>query len=638
MGIIDITTRKKEQVNIQQIEETIQITYLENVVNDVITATFVPDFSVDKDTYVLFPACCYKGNQFRVLKQDYPPLFSPEEAAVDMPVTITDVPRLAPDGSGAIDITTGDVSVPCMGLFSQKEKKAWMFFTVQQISGNNLGMRYEKGQLQITYPHMRKRAYRWPHMTDAKDVSLDFQAGDQITLPYHIVTCDCDSMDAFYRIFFENRKCMGLECTRYRPIPFDQQAKIQIEKYNAMNWMPGGFYSVWTSDAGMPHAWQPGWMGGGMSSYALMKLGGKQEEERALQTLDFLASTQSPSGFFWDAADQYGNKSLVMPEKTYSADWHLIRKSADALYFMFKHFHLMEERGIPVGKHLVQAAKKCADAFVAMWERYGQFGQFVHLETGEIIVGGSTAGAMVGAALCSAAEYFADERYLEVAEACTKMYYDRDAQQGYTTGGPGEILQCPDSESAFALLESAAVLYEKTKKQEWLDRAVYLVHFCSSWVVAYNYQFIPGSEFFEKNMKTTGAVWANAQNKHAAPGPCTVSGDALYKVYSWTKDPLILELFLDVTMTVSQYMSTEERPIWSWDVPKDASLLNDDSIRAPREKLPAGFICERVNMSDWESKRCIGGVFNGSCWCEVTNLLILAECTEFPEVIQFIHQ
>ena len=82
---------------------------------------------------------------------------------------------------------------------------------------------------------------------------------------------------------------------------------------------------------------------------------------------------------------------------------------------------------------------------------------------------------------------------------------------------------------------------------------------------------------------------------------------------------------MDITLTVSQYMSTEKRPIISWDVPLDASLLNDDSIRVEREKLPEGYICERVNMSDWESKRCIGGVFNASCWCETTNLLILAE-------------
>lgn len=129
-------------------------------------------------------------------------------------------------------------------------------------------------------------------------------------------------------------------------------------------------------------------------------------------------------------------------------------------------------------------------------------------------------------------------------------------------------------------------------------------------------------------MKTVGSVFANVQNKHSAPGICTLSGDSIYKIYKWTGNPAYLELLKDIALTISQYMSTEKRPIYSWDVPKDASLLEDDSIRAEPEKLPQGYICERVNMSDWESTRCIGGVFNGSCWCETSNLLTLAETVE----------
>jgi hypothetical protein len=36
-------------------------------------------------------------------------------------------------------------------------------------------------------------------------------------------------------------------------------------------------------------------------------------------------------------------------------------------------------------------------------------------------------------------------------------------------------------------------------------------------------------------------------------------------------------------------------------------------------------MCERVNMSDWEGKSRIGGVFYGSCWCEVSCLLTYTE-------------
>lgn len=218
-----------------------------------------------------------------------------------------------------------------------------------------------------------------------------------------------------------------------------------------------------------------------------------------------------------------------------------------------------------------------------------------------------------------------------MAEAATQLYYDRDAAHGYTTGGPEEILQCPDSESCAGLLESLVVLYETTHADHWLEKAKHLAHMSASWTVAYDYHFPPESEFGRLDMKSVGSVFANAQNKHSAPGNCTLSGDSLYRLYRYTGDPLYKELFEDVVLTVSQYMSTDARPIWSWDVPKDASLLNDDSITAPREKLLPGYMCERVNLSDWESQRCVGGVFNGSCWCECTNLLILAECAHLVD-------
>jgi hypothetical protein len=38
-----------------------------------------------------------------------------------------------------------------------------------------------------------------------------------------------------------------------------------------------------------------------------------------------------------------------------------------------------------------------------------------------------------------------------------------------------------------------------------------------------------------------------------------------------------------------------------------------------------GYICERVNFSDWEGREHIGGALFGSCWPEVSLLLSAAE-------------
>lgn len=586
---------------------------------------FISEFPADGEEYVLFPACCYNGNRFRSLKKHYPPTFTMEEASVDMPVTMTDVIRLNEDGSGKIEVTTGDVSVPCVGVFSASRKQAILFYTIQEIDGINLGLSYEKGKIGVCWPHMRReKIYRWPFMQNKKDTGITLEKGKVIDIPFRLLEFSCDSMEEFYRVFFENRKCMGMDDTRPEVLSFEEQFEIQRDKFNYLNWQPGAeFYrAVPFGDHCTP--WQPGWVGGGMSSYALMKLGGEVEWKRGLATLRHLFRTQGKSGFFYGMADENGE---VIHDPS-GIDQHLIRESGDMLVFLFKHFRLIQERNQTVPAEFEAGARKLADAFVKLWEKYGQFGQFVNVETGEIIAGGSTSGGIAPAGLVAAYRYFGEEKYLQVALESAEQYYTRDAIRGYTTGGPGEILQGPDSESAFGLLESLVELYDVTKDSVWLDRAVFMLHQCSSWVVSYNYHFPKTSEFGRLDMKTVGSVFANVQNKHSAPGICTLSGDSIYKIYKWTGNPAYLELLKDIALTISQYMSTEKRPIYSWDVPKDASLLEDDSIRAEPEKLPQGYICERVNMSDWESTRCIGGVFNGSCWCETSNLLTLAETVE----------
>ncbi len=561
----------------------------------------------DGSEYVLFPACAYNGNKFNVLKRDYPPMFKPEEASVDMEVTITDVPRLNKDGSGKIQVTTGDVSVPCVCVYNKNTNTATFVYTVQEINDINIGLAYEKGKITLTYPAYREEIYRWPHMHKNTEEYNEINA----EIPYKVIEKSCNSMEEFYEIYFQNRKIMGLDDKRPVVLSDEEQFEIQKDKFNSMNWT-GEYYDI---DA--LGQWQPGWCGGAISSYPLMKLGGALERERAVKTLEHLYNNQAPSGLFYGFNNKV-NDGFRMPG---AEKWVHIRKSGDALYFSFKHFELMEN----IPENLTKGARKLADRFVEIWDKYGQLGQFLDCDTGDIAVGNSTAGAIVPAALVKAYEFFGDEKYLVTAKQAAEFMYKRDAKDGYTTGGPAEILQCPDSESAAALLESMVLIYEKTKEEKYLSYSKHLAHLASSWTVSYNYKFPKESEFGKLNMKTVGSVFANTQNKHSAPGFCTLSGVSLYKLYKWTENELYKELYEDITLTVSQYMSTNERPVYSWDVPKDASLLNDDSLRVEREKLPSGFMCERVNMSDWESKRCIGGVFNGSCWCETTNLLILAE-------------
>lgn len=398
-----------------------------------------------------------------------------------------------------------------------------------------------------------------------------------------------------------------------------------------MNWNDEfGFYMIGT-DRTRFQVWQPGWTGGTLSGYPLMKLGGELEAKRQMSTLRFLFSTQTESGFFPGVVDIEGKVFGDGFCKEGTEDWHLIRKSSDVLYFLFKHFKLMKERNIEIPADFITGAKKAADGFVKLFETYGQFGHFIDVNTGEIRVGGSTSAAIAPAGLAEAYRFFGDEKYLKTAKSGADYYHKNFLGKGYTTGGPGEMLQCIDSESAFGLLESYVVLYDVTKDPKWLEYARENAHYCSSWVVSYNYRFPEKSEFGRHGMKTVGSVFANLQNKHSAPGICTLSGDSLLKLWHWTEDPLYLELIKDIALTIGQYMSTDQDPVFDWSTPADVRD-SDNAELLEAYRLPQGFINERVNMSDWEWDRSIGGVFNGSCWSETSNLLALAEVIPMLEL------
>lgn len=560
------------------------------------------DVKFYEDDYIFLPACCYNGNRFDVLKKAYPPMFTPEEASKDMPNYITDVPRLNKDGSGIIEVTTGDVSVPCIGVYQKARNKGFLLFTIQEINGKNLGLAYENGKMIITYPARRKEIYTWPRMHKNEE---EYQPID-VEIPHKFIEFDCFGIDEFFEKFFENRKVMGMDDKLPKVLSREEQFKIQMKKFNECNWYEkGGFYACGDDMNQRYNVWQPGWVGGAMPTYAFLKMGGELEKERSVKTLYHLFKYQGASGLFYGGCDKDLNKYSDGFDVPGTDDWCLIRKSTDILYFVIRQFELLEE----VPALFEEGIKKCADAIVKIWDENGQLGQFINAETGEIAAGGSASGSIASAGLVSAYRYFKDEKYLKAAKEIGDYFYDNFVEKGYTTGGPGEILQGPDSESAFALLESYVWLYDETKEEKYLKYAITTAYLSSSWVVSYNYKFPKESEFGRLDMKTIGSVFANVQNKHSAPGICTLSGTSLKKLYNWTQNEKFLELYNEITLTISQYMSTDERPIYSHD----------------KKKLPSGFICERVNMSDWETYSWIGSVFCGSCWCEVSNLLGIAE-------------
>ena len=581
-----------------------------------------PDWSTDN--YVMLPAAVYGGNRFRCVPKPYPPFLHAEDGiGPDMATTITDVPRLA-DGTGPsrIHLRSGDMATPCVGLFNPHTASCFLLFGEPGGPDGYTGWFLEESAdrthavLRLESPAVRETVYRMGNTTVASDDhGAAFAAGDSATLRFRIVSGACADIDGLFRMFCLHRSCMAGTPEPVHGLPF---------KFLGHQWNDRFGYILTTPDSyGTPFGdWQAGWCGGGMHTLAFLSDGTALSRERSRMTIDAMFGVlQRPDGWIhpiFSAGIPLGDDFCHQQDTRIL----LIRKNADLLLFAGRHIALMRTRAEMVPDGWMAGYRRLADAFVRLWRKNGQFGQFIDMDTDGILQGGTASGAIASGGLALAWQLIGEAAYLEVGIASADAYLRTCLDKGVLNGGPGEILQNADSESAFGLLESLVELYEATGDRRWLAHAEACGRQCASWCMSYDFPFPPGSVFGRLDMRTTGSVFANAQNKHSAPAICTLSGVSLLKLFRATGNRYWLDLLRDIAHNVTQYLSREDRPIQTWE---ESGMTTTESGIPAANRLQPGFMCERVNTSDWESKACIGAVFNGSCWCETSTLLTWTE-------------
>ena len=565
--------------------------------------------------YLLMPGAVYGGNRHKKLPLQYPP-FVPEGAlrSPNSPILITDIPALnAGEGISEIIQRSGDLSTPAVGYYDPATSHAVFLLGVHKTQYGytefDVKESEDRRSCTVTYKAFSVRPYIYTMCNShspSDDIPCENAAADDFELPYRLIEFQCDSINTFFDRFLSERKTMGEDASLVDDSNYRLLMNVYVRKYNRYNWNADeGFYMSGVG-GNLYQEWQSGWTGGGMFTLALYRAGDALTRERVIQSLDFYFNhLQNEKGWFYAVYYQgkiYGD-DFAHPEK---ANILMSRKQADMLYFL-----LLQYREFGAGHdNWKQGLVKGLNAAVRMYKRYGHWGQFVDIHTEEILIGSTASAGLMPGALMLGYDIFGDESYREAALGAGQYCYEHFTAKGIANGGPGEILQCCDSESAFALVESFVVLYEHTKDEYWLTAAKDAANIFATWVVSYNFEFPETCEFGRLGMKTTGSVIANCQNKHSAPGICAMSGDSLLRLYKYTGDSRYYELIRDIARNIPQYTSTEARPI---------RAVNG-------EILPPGFSCERVNMSDWEGQDWIGGVWNGSCcWCETAAMLTATE-------------
>jgi hypothetical protein len=597
----------------------------------------LPDWS--EADFVLLPGAVYAGNRFRCRPVGYSPRYPEADARPDAATLTTDIPRLEiGPGKSRIQLLSGDLSAPMAGIWRPSTRTGCMLaLRHPQVDGRDCLWEVEETEdrrtcaVRILAPGVRERRYSFRDgfigFIESDDRGRVFRAGEQLTLRVRVQSFEARSVEALFARCFEwLQPEFGWDRARAdsAELPISEGARLCAEKRARDDWRPSIGALATTDNPASPYQVQTGWCGGILAESALIARPEGWIVSRALDSLDtFLAKGQRETGFFFGKASRDGKWTEDFSAdqiRTYTHRWTLTRRQADALWFLQAALSRIEarlagdvpdaalaERMVAMRPRLEASICALAEALVGLWKHEGQLGHFIDTGARRVVVGGSASGALAPGAIAEASRRFDKPDWLAAAVEIGEFFYDRFTRLGYATGGPADAMQAPDSESTASLLESYTTLSEVTADSVWINRAMSAAHQLATWVMPYDYPYPPDSEFGRLGMPAAGSVFANAQNKHSAPGLCTHSGAGLLKLYRKTSDKRLLRLLADIARFLPWTVSRPDRPI------------RDPAGRA----LPAGWINERVNTSDWDHN--IGGVFHGSTWSEVSLLLSAAE-------------
>jgi hypothetical protein len=564
------------------------------------------------NNYVLVPGVVYNGNRFRTLGSGYMPPF-PRDMFFNprLPLTISDNPRLSwePGQPSRIELLTGNASTPAISFHSSSQKRGFILLTDQGSRFGNHGLFIEesagreRAALVVSAPGVRERAAQFGGFALSGDRGVDWKAGDELTLRLRVYSFACADIPALLDKFASVRKALTGPNQPRDLVPMSMLTETIAPRFKK-RWMTvpaGSYYACENSE----HL-QLGWVSGFMQT-PMLAIDDPVERDHICQQLDFVpVKLQGKSGYFYGGITADGK--LRADRTADSRTLALTRKNADTLVMFLKFFQILKAQGHAdlIKPAWEESARRLANAFVNSWKTSGEFGQYLDPATGEVAVFNSTGGALVPAGLALAARWFNEPEFLNVAKASAEFYFRRDvAGLGLTSGHVGDTSQDIDSESAFGFLESLMALYWATGDPAWLEKARTQAHLGATWALSYDYEFPPRSQIGRLGGRMAGAVFANTQNKHAAPGICTASGDYIFKLYRATGDVRHAELIRDI-----QHAQVE-----ATDMPGHTTCGTGP-----------GASMERIQTSDAEGRGAIGNfIHTQNAWTELNGLMMTLE-------------
>ncbi|MBE6726543.1 MAG: hypothetical protein E7576_15345 [Ruminococcaceae bacterium] len=218
----------------------------------------------------MIPGCAYNGNRFETVMRCYPPMYTEEEFGVDAPVRMTCPPALAPEGDSFMDVTTGDMALPCVCVLRKSEKRAFMLFFGQGAHGRNHGVTLEQTgdelMIRLRAPAKRRLVYHWYDGTPSlreqpeADPPLTVREGEETVISHRVFTFDCEDIPALFRAFFEKRSLL-YKASAHASLPFSRFWELAEAEQNGKHFdEKEGYYAL--QPVGSHPSWFAKWQAG----------------------------------------------------------------------------------------------------------------------------------------------------------------------------------------------------------------------------------------------------------------------------------------------------------------------------------------------------------------------------------------
>lgn len=510
------------------------------------------------DNYVMIPAAVYGGNRQRIVNRAYATgLDATDYYRRHLALTSNPIPQLSPEfgALSRLELLVCNASTPAIAWLDRQTGEGTILLTDQGIVRNgevkDHGLIVEESSdrsiatFVISAPGVRERKPEFIGFSPSPDRGVSVKKGDTITIRVTRLDFPASDVPALLGRFMCERKRHTPQTQPRNLMPMSEVHRRMVrnidERYHVG---PAGEYYCPENADWMSY----GWIGGLMNTHPMLALGDTLHLRRVANTFDFgLLHGYGESGYYYDVLGADG-KPLYRDAAQQHPEVGLTRKNADLLYWMVKQFDLLrkQRRDAAIRPKWEARIRALADAFVETWKEEGTWGNYLNIETGHVAVFNTTGGALTVGGLTLAAGYYEEPEYLKIAQQAADYYYRDFALRGFTSGGCGDILQNADSETAAALMTSLMTLYETTGDRSYLSWCADLANLCATWTVSFRYRLPPDTPLAQLGADLTGAVWASTQNKHGAPGFCTQSGDALFKLYRATGDTHYAALLRDV--------------------------------------------------------------------------------------------